>query len=460
MEYVYFDVDKIKEFVFDSFKPTEVAGASELVKAFDFDRNSRDKGELLKRLEKEYDDLKPVYARGGSGLLTVDNSKGKEVCEWLEREYHHYSRHGKLTAVCHPEEDFPTDLSALDFKLRQRKSDKWITKELDCIDFDKSKKCKSCSKRPSKGNTEPINNEQVPYCSFCSFKRKEGNEVLKKGKASSANSLEDIAKKNDNDPNQNLLVIYGDLNEAGAKRAALQNVGELQKFSDNIFEALEDARREIRKELTQSGYKWLMPIVGGDDIVIFTHPETFESVKDHLFKIEQKLTHDLKMNFSFLVARHTFPIYHLFRLAEDLLQKTKDRYYREGKSTTYHGFYWLWENSLPPDDSDVYLDSEFESLLKMAKIIHSESSIPNSTLYRMLDLISMEPQDAEKETDMEYFYVRQRELQDLIYLEYLDFGIRKGGIDIKLTKDILDDLIRLRELLPSPGNAKEVPNDR
>ena len=54
MEYILYDVDQIKNFVFDSFKPREVQGASELLKALDYtpenhDTHREEKKEILLR---------------------------------------------------------------------------------------------------------------------------------------------------------------------------------------------------------------------------------------------------------------------------------------------------------------------------------------------------------------------------------------------------------------------------
>ena len=43
MQYILFDVDKIKDYVFESFKPREVKGASEMIKCLDYDLGTRKK---------------------------------------------------------------------------------------------------------------------------------------------------------------------------------------------------------------------------------------------------------------------------------------------------------------------------------------------------------------------------------------------------------------------------------
>ena len=106
MEYVFYDVDKIKDFVFDSFKPKGVKGASELLKALDFDLHTKRKEHLLQALTEKFNipDEQIIFSKGGSGLIKSQDNNGKEICAWLENEFKVHTKGGSLTAVFHKEE--------------------------------------------------------------------------------------------------------------------------------------------------------------------------------------------------------------------------------------------------------------------------------------------------------------------------------------------------------------------
>ena len=89
---------------------------------------------------------------------------------------------------------------------------------------------------------------------------------------------------------------------------------QLKQFSRGISKVVDDARSHIESKLQDRGFKLLAPVIGGDDLFIFTHPASFELIKDDLFQLESSLPESgMKMNFSFLLAKYNFPIYHLFK---------------------------------------------------------------------------------------------------------------------------------------------------
>ncbi|MDQ1352757.1 MAG: hypothetical protein QG657_3063, partial [Acidobacteriota bacterium] len=323
MEYVFYDVDKIKDFVFDSFKPKGVKGASELLKALDFDLYTKRKEHLLQALTEKFNipDEQIIFSKGGSGLLKTTTDNGKDICAWLENEFKRHARGGSLTAVFHKEEegDFPTSFAILNFKAREKKSAKLMSHDLGVTIFndDEKDRCAYCGKRKS-SDTIYLENESIPICEICLLKR---NETGTNDKAPfEAESLEDICKAPGLPDTKYILVVYGDLNEAGAHLSEMKSEEELQHFSNGISNTLDHARSEIEKTLEQKGFQFLAPVIGGDDIILFTHPASFELIKEHLFNIEKDLEKPgLKMNFSLLLAKHKFPIYHLFKLSQSIL---------------------------------------------------------------------------------------------------------------------------------------------
>jgi hypothetical protein len=444
MQYILFDVDKIKDYVFESFKPREVKGASEMIKCLDYDLGTRKKEVLLQKLTDEFKKVDIIYSRGGGGLLKTEDSDGEKICNWLEKNFSAYLKEGgSITAVCHPlEKDFKTTYAILNYLVRNRKSEKRLILTLRSVEFrGEESKCESCGKRLH-------TNESLSFCSICYEKRQKGKTEVQ--------SLEDISDKE-------LLVIYGDLNEAGAHLAALEEEQDLTNFSETVYQTLQSKRQEIEKELIAKGFKYLMPVIGGDDMIVFTHPNSFELIKDLLFSIEkileEKLNKPVKMNFSFLVAKHNFPIYHLFKISESLLEKTKDAYYQDKSRQTYHGFFWLWEGEYMPTERDVYTQKEFCDVFNTAKHIHSPGSlIKRSSLHQLMELVSDRYEGQEKQLNTEYFLARHSEYENFVVQKErgVDFMLNYEGKKIKLTRDLLEDIINMENLLyKSKGKIKE-----
>jgi hypothetical protein len=451
MQYILFDVDKIKDYVFESFKPREVKGASEMIKCLDYYSKTR-MSELMSQLNKNFPGLEVVYAKGGGGLLKTNDSNGQEICNWLEKNFSGYLKEGgSVTAVCHQKEkDFKTTYAILNYLVRNRKSEKRLILPLRSVEFQGGKsKCGSCGRRVYQHKIS-IKNEPEPllYCDICFEKRKKGKTKIQ--------SLEDISDKE-------LLVIYGDLNEAGAHLAALEEEQDLADFSETVYQTLRCTRIQIEKVLREKGFKYLMPVIGGDDMIIFTHPNSFELIKDRLFSIEEllgkKLNKPVKMNFSFLVAKHNFPIYHLFKISESLLEKTKDAYYKNKSKQTHHGFFWLWEGEYMPTERDVYMEKEFSEIFNTAKHIHSPGSrIKRSSLHQLMELVSDRFEGQEKQLNTEYFLARHCEYENFVVQKDrgMDFMLNYEGKKIKLTRDLLEDIINMENLLyKSKSKIKE-----
>ena len=212
----------------------------------------------------------------------------------------------------------------------------------------------------------------------------------------------------------------------------------------------------------------MAPIIGGDDILIFTHPASFDMIKNILFQVEDglqrklNLPDPLKMNFSFLLCKYNFPIYHIFKLSEDLLKTTKDAYYKNGDKQTRYGFFKVLEGRQKPSKEDTYLKDEFETLLSIAQAISTDEEIHTSALHNLLESIS-DPNSMpesnpdrcltpEREMNVLYFLARHGEFRNHLSGQGPDFYLtHKGGNRIKLTQSSLEDLIVIiQDLLGRP----------
>ena len=317
----------------------------------------------------------------------------------------------------------------------------------------KKDRCGYCGKRKS-CKTIDLENESIPICEICLLKR---NTNGTNNKAPfEAESLEDICKAPGLPDSQYILVIYGDLNEAGAHLSEIKNEEELQRFSNGISKTLDHSRSEIEKTLEQKGFKFLAPVIGGDDIILFTHPASFELIKEHLFRIEKDLEKTgLKMNFSFLLAKHKFPIYHLFKLSQSILDLTKDLYYEDPRKQTRYGFFKVMEGNYRVSNEDVYIANDFKFLFDIARRVHENKDIHTSALYNILELLANDRSLPEKELNLDYFLSRHREFKEYILAGDSDFQLIQPEGKIKLTHDVLEDLIIMKDLLYKPGKWKK-----
>ncbi len=454
MEYILYDVDKIKDYVFDSFRPKEVKGASEFIKALDYDPKTKKKETLLQQLMDEYPDITDdsiIYSKGGSGLITSSQNQGQDICDWLDKHFQEHTHGGSLTAVFHKEEpSFATTMDILNFKGREQKSEKRITQDLKITVFDKEEKnrCGACGKRNSI-TTVPIGGEPIPYCETCYSKRKSKSE---------ADSLEDICKDS-----KLILTIYGDLNEAGNHLSSIKEKKKLKEFSEGISEILEETRHKIETRLEEKGFESLAPVIGGDDMIFFTHPASFPLIFEELRLIEdalfQRLGKPMKMNFAFLLSKHNFPIYHIFQLSQSLLDKTKDAYYQlpaDGDKTSYYGLFKVLEGGHNPSEKDVYPAHQFHMLLEIAKQMQQDKKIHTSALFNILDLLSDKYSEAEGELNLLYFLVQHKEFESYIKSTPPNFVLLHRGAEIKLTPTVLEDIILLQDLVGNENKPPEV----
>lgn len=465
MGYIRFDVDKIKDFVFESYKPVEVTGASEMIKLLD------EGGPILEKLKTHFQDpeAKVVYARGGGGLMRV-SQREKDICDWLQTEYGKTVKGGKLTAVhCKAADGFPVTSALLNYKLRELKNQKALVnppeKAVKFTQEDSQRRCSACGKRKAKEKIEVSPGEELHYCEVCLKKRLEGQKQKDKKKA--VNTLEDLLTSIPGIKDSTyLLMIYGDLNKAGDLFASMEKEDDLKNLSKQIFETLEKAREDMGKKLWEKGFKSLMPVAGGDDLIIFIHPAAFGLIQDDLFDLEKKLYNatgkKLKMNFSLLVAKQNFPIYHLFQTSEVLLKETKKQYYqKEDNDDSFYGFIWLEEGSFRPSGKDVYQKEEFKTLCHFAQKIHSNSDISTSTLHQLLDLLPVSENEkennhskAEEQFNIAYLLARNDALDKMLIRDDQGYRIKEEK-DLKVTRDLWEDIIDMKELFIDHTNKEK-----
>lgn len=472
MEYILYDVDNITSFVFGSFKPREVKAASEMLKCLDHDPKTLWEGKTFKALKAKFKDIEVIYSRGGGGLLMTHSGGGQKVCQWLEDHFAVDAGGGSLTAVSHPDTgDFQTDFAILSYKIRKRKQDKVLERPTESFVFTEERpKCRSCGIRPADHRREVKGEggqEEVPYCQVCWDKL--NFALKKKGPGYEADSMDDlivIGKEGQHVPQEQIgqkyiLVVYGDLNEAGAHLSKITSSQELRDFSHTLHDTFNSARNEIEENLTKSGFHFLMPVIGGDDMIVFTHPQALEIIMETVNEIEGTLNsalraRDMRMNFAFVVAKYNFPVYHLFKVAEELLKYTKEAYYTDTNKQTHHGFFWLWDGEYQPTENDVYPAKVFKRLFRLARKMNGDKNIKNSSLYQLLELISDDPTDIETHFNLQYFLAQHQEFNELVSWRDFKFWINDSEGTIPLKKTLLQDIMDLADCLPKDEAPEEV----
>ncbi len=456
MGYIRFDVDKINDFVFESYKPVEVSGGSEWIKLLDED------GLIMSTLVNDYQDLRVVYARGGGGLLWTNREE--EVCKQLSKEYEEKVTGGKLTAVhCEEQDNFRNTYNLLNYLLREKKNQKALLslhkKAALFTPEDAQRRCNACGKRKGKNRFE-ANNEEFFYCDVCINKRNKGKEK--------SNDIEIVSKGF-------VMMIYGDLNEAGDLFASMDTEVNMQELSNAIFDTLNEIRVEMERVLMANGFNSLMPVAGGDDLIIFIPPAAFHLIKDVLFGVEERLekavknitSKKLKMNISFLTAKYNHPIYNLFTISEELLKLTKKEYYKKGShgsGKTHYGFYKLEEGNFNPGETDVYQKDTFAALFDFARGLHQNEDISSSAIFQLLDLLPVryfaegegkikKYSKKEENFNISYHLSRNETLADLLVFKENEYELK--GIDgLKLNRHLWEDVIDMKEMFPAKKEAE------
>jgi hypothetical protein len=416
MEYVSFDVDGIKEYVFSAYRPSLVQGASELIKSA-LDCRENEEGEVIKKLRNGFKGMEVVFSCGGSGLLKVNAGEGERVCKELEKIYSEIVPGSSLTAVWHKEEsDFPTLLKKLSVKLRIEKNRKALGEKGNTLNGNFEKRCTTCGKGEGKFEKK-IGEEKENLCEACNKKHeKTKNEGY-------PTNMEEIPSSKEKQPH--ITFIYCDLNNAGSKLLSCKNEDELKNLSSRIYNTISKITENVKsasQDEKNSKPHIITPVIGGDDLIFIIPAErTFEAL-DEIFKGEEELKEiGTSFSTSFVVSHYHTSIYHLFTVAKESLKRAKEVYYRD--SAPGIDFVWLREGmpfkEYGKNDKEFLLTNkpykrdDFEKVRRIAENL-LERNIPSSYLYNLLEIIEGREDESYKKINLFYYVVRNNEMSEVI----------------------------------------------
>ncbi len=399
MGFISFDIDHIQEYVFSSYRPIDIFGASELVKSVEAS------GEVLQKFLSEFKDTHLIFAHGGTGLIRVPDDKFNErMIEFLESDYSSKTD-GSLSAVFHPAERLsPEVFQILQLKLREKKMQKNLyTLPGVSIPANPEILCDACGIRKATLE-DTTTNEKL--CKTCYKLRQTGRNK----KAAQANSLEDLIQS----PDHRITMIYADLKNMGnllKKNATDEN--SLKNFSTEIYTKIQETISSITKDLNG---KFLAPVIGGDDILLIlpayhTVPavETILDTSDELIEEYGTL-----FNLAFATAYYKFPFYLLFQNVKSMLSLAKSKAYKLGKNEGGIMFQKIAEGKIFINENieedlstcKPYTIKDFRELLYLAKEFKKATSTLLYNIYQILTDMEIEE---EKIVNIQYLLVKNRE---------------------------------------------------
>jgi hypothetical protein len=452
---ISFDVDAIQDYVFATSKPLEIKGASEIVKALTDENSNKSIYEIIK--VKGLNSRSVIFAEGGSGLILTPKSESKEISREIEERFREHSINWTVTCeimdiypmeilfgrtdekICENNSYFDTSNTThfgtltkilLD-KLRRKKNEKMIYYTFNDNERISPyfKRCSSCGIYPVSLYDEIYKDEADRYiCEICMKKRCVGrkinsntNENLKEAETTDDIVGENIWKNSKLAKRDDLAIIYADGHNLGSilKNGTLADFREIPRFlAKNINKSLEEIINELKLK-----NRYLAPIIGGDDLVLFLPAKKVLEVLEKLFEKlnsinKEKISlKDLTFDIGVLIADSHLPVKYLFKYAKTLMKNAKSYAYkkleRESKLDWTIDFHTikggsplnlninaLREKTLNldlPGNNKYYLTGkpyfwkDFENLLRYSKDL---KNIPKSQIHILLNYLIDEPKVA------------------------------------------------------------------
>lgn len=445
MGYVSYDVDKIKEYVFSTYKPSYVQGASNAIKDA-LDVGDGYEGELIRELKESFPGIEVVFSCGGTGLLKFHGHSGDKICEFIEKRYSEIVKGGSITAVSieHSSDPINVIIKLLHAKLRLRKESKDLKSKKSYLPGRFDKRCAICGKYKVESDDE---------CEVCRFKK----EIIKE-KGWPTNT-ENIPYNKYTQPY--IGFVYCDINNAGSYLLNVKDESELKEWSSTVFRMVKGIGDEIRNICIKDGeYHCVTPIIGGDDVVAIVPAEKLLRVIDIIHKRESKLREtfsSLSFSYAFLIAPYRTSIYHLFKRAEFLLREAKSIYYNKGIGGI--NYEWLREGIRYKEPAGMKIKpsifpgsfDEFQECERIAqKLI--DKKVPKSLINTLLGILESEENEEYKKINLLYYVWRNSKLEEIVREEIEEinleqvykFFVKKAGDKYKYLK--FSDVVNIYKL--------------
>ena len=291
---VSFDVDCIKNFVFETTKPLEIQGASKMVEGMDAEGYIMKDILSSKELGLTFDNI--LFAGGGTGLMIVPAEQVSALSDKIKARFADKTGTGSCTVtymVFAPHElvqgpditstdkaifsgvdliaaqdslpiSFGEIMRLLADKLREAKEEKMIFHHSPLPGF--IHRCESCGIEAAIEN-DPIRPEdsQNKICCHCLRKRtkaRDERDKLEGMPQKTALTINDIA---DQDKHGYYAVVYADANNMGSILFEMKTMADYALFSLAVTDVLRTTTDDLVIEQKLNGC-YQAPIIGGDDI--------------------------------------------------------------------------------------------------------------------------------------------------------------------------------------------------
>lgn len=427
-EYFAYDVRGIKNFIFESNEFRCIHGASRLLD--DFDQSVQ---EILKELG-----LTCIFAGGGTGLFRlpenadIKKDKIEEQIENIRAKYlmdHHveyvFVDPDTVQTSLYPdahldsldsfdENNYSKFFARIALKLNKEKNRFKPQGEIRVKKLCRLCGCREASETIIVADEEGYQEKQV--CKMCYKKFNRAKQ--EKGQFFSLNDISECSTRSSSDQESEkagyIAVIYGDGNSFGNiyKKFTVNNdFKEYKGFSKDLKQFTDDCRAL----LTRTAKRYVAPLLGGDDILVFLSPsQMFDTLNALVKEISNRRFGGHKLTFSFGVAvvPSTLPLKFIFNTAQTLLKAAKKRRY-EIKEGFAISFRYLKSFDLNPckeveniSFGDGFTKEEFDRILEIHSSFH-EMLQNRSTINKIYQIVSQQGENrAAIKITLEYFLFR------------------------------------------------------
>lgn len=369
-----YDVPSIKKYIFSSNDFKSILGASRALDKFDSTAN--------KILQKQQAHV--IITAGGTGLA-ICNPSSKEIIEEKVRTsfqekvpganlvvsfvdlpvkeilFGLHDNGGKFGPSSMINElntgSFAELFQFLSLPLKMKRNE--LLEEYKLI-LPEVQRCDYCNQEPATRILERYDTKSK-ICENCYLKHKIGNEKDQSDISKMASGIDDIDTETDPDEKSSWYgAIYIDGNNLGQLYSTIKDEFDYKEKSKQIDNVVKNALKKIVEEFKLQG-KYMIPILGGDDLLLFLPMSlTFQVFKSLSKEIEEGFG---KMNIGFCssiaIIPKKLPIKFVFEISDKLLKSSKKEAYKENPKNpgNYVAFRLLYSNNLNPVTENVYFSN-------------------------------------------------------------------------------------------------------
>jgi len=367
-----YDVPSIKKYIFASNDFKAIVGASKALDKFD--------STAKKVLEAEGTHV--IITAGGTGLAICRISNKEKIEEKLKKSFTEnvpgakliisfvdlptkeimnglqdlcdYSPQSELIEKLNTQNKFSDLFQFLSVKLRENRN--YALNEYSVIPPE-IKRCEFCNQEPATIKL-PSYEEEVEICEYCYKKHELGRKFIENNDNRMASGIDDIdIETNPSRKTKWYGVIYIDGNNLGQLYSRIKDEEDYKKKSEKIDYTVKNSLNKIISEFSLEK-KYLAPILGGDDLLLFLPAALAFDVFNKLSSEIEKGFKELGIGFcaSIAIIPKKLPIKFVFDISSILLKSAKKEAYKENPINpgNYIAFRTLYGNTLDPVNEIIY----------------------------------------------------------------------------------------------------------